>query len=140
MFTGKEAMSAAPITLTIPWDVLVPDNAKYGATLMNRKPRLYTTTEYKHAHKWIYEIAMVAMKGSRPLQGTLALKAVMYEPNRSRVRDLSNYCKLVHDGLSGEVYDDDGQLDDVQWIRGGVDKDNPRVEITVSPLLQPVET
>lgn len=121
-----------PITLTLPWDVLVPDNRKYTVS----RGRIILTTEYRHAKQWIYEIALAdrAQKRWRPIDGRIALHAVVYEPDASRVRDVCNFAKLVQDGLACECYEDDGQIDDARWIRGGIDRNNPRMEITLTPL------
>ncbi|HEY2851152.1 MAG TPA: RusA family crossover junction endodeoxyribonuclease [Gemmatimonadaceae bacterium] len=69
-----------------------------------------------------------------PLQGRLMLVARMFEPNRSSRRDIANYAKMVHDALTGIVYEDDSQLDRVTWIRAGVDIDRPRLELTITVL------
>jgi len=90
--------------------------------------------KYRRAKQYITNIAMVnrLMAHRRPLKGRVTLRAVVYEPNRSRTRDVCNFAKLVQDGLSGECYDDDGQIDDARWIRGPIDKANPRMEITLT--------
>lgn len=36
--------------------------------------------------------------------------------------------------MSGICYADDGQLEDERWMKAGIDRENPRIEITVSPL------
>lgn len=36
--------------------------------------------------------------------------------------------------MSGIIYDDDAQLEDERWLKAGLDKTNPRIEITISPL------
>lgn len=46
----------------------------------------------------------------------------------------SDYAKLVHDALTGLAFVDDSQLDDVHWIRAGVDIDRPRLSLELTAL------
>jgi Holliday junction resolvase RusA-like endonuclease len=123
------------LTLTLPWSVLVRDNAKYGVTInrTTRKPMLILTPEYRSGKDSAYLLAKRQMNRT-PMTGPLTLVAILYEPNRSRGRDVTNFCKMVHDALEKAAYDNDSQLDDVRWIRGPVDAANPRVEITITSL------
>jgi Holliday junction resolvase RusA-like endonuclease len=41
---------------------------------------------------------------------------------------------MIGDAMSGICYDDDAQVWKETWERAGVDKENPRIEITVKPL------
>lgn len=120
------------IHIIVPWATLVSDNAKYGVL----KGRMLLTSKYRKAKADVGWWAVLAMNKarSRVLEGRLGLYATIYEPDSKRGRDVSNFCKLVHDALIGIVYVDDKQLDDVRWQRGAVDTANPRVEIFVSPL------
>jgi Holliday junction resolvase RusA-like endonuclease len=133
-----------PITLVIPWHYLVADNRKYGATGVGGKARLFLTSEYSAAKRAVAVTARLEGKKAKakdlPLSVPVRVVATVYEPNRSRTRDVTNFCKLVHDALSGVIYEDDGQIDDARWIRGGIDKKNPRVEITITALSPLPET
>lgn len=53
----------------------------------------------------------------------------IYFPDKRR-RDLDNIEKSVFDGLNGTVWRDDSQVDHVEKWRM-LDRDNPRVELTV---------
>lgn len=118
----------------LPWSSLEPDNAKYAPTSRAGKPVIILTKEYRAAKAKARIAIIKQLDGRAPIEGPCALRAFFYEPNRSSRRDIANYTKLVHDALTGLVYVDDSQLDDVRWIRSGVDIDAPRVEIVVEAL------
>lgn len=118
------------LSLTLPWEILVSDNRKYSVVL----GRMILTQQYRLAKDAITSYAYQIPASQRPLEGRLRLRATIHEPNTSRVRDVANFAKLTHDGFNGVLFVDDGQLDDVRWIRGEVDKDHPRVDIVLSIL------
>jgi len=45
--------------------------------------------------------------------------------------DVANYEKLLSDSMEGILFDNDSQIDVMLLVRAGVDKENPRVEITI---------
>ena len=51
-----------------------------------------------------------------------------------RKNDLANREKLLSDALEGIIFDNDSQIDRMTLVRGGIDKDNPRVEIEVNSI------
>lgn len=123
--------------VTLPWECLAPDNTRFVAVKSrNGAPKLLMRKMYREAKKRAGETVKSQVGDQPPLTMKLELRAVFYEPNRHR-RDLSNYIKLVHDAMSGLVYEDDSQLSDVHWVRGGIDKEAPRVEITVREVFWP---
>jgi Holliday junction resolvase RusA-like endonuclease len=130
MTTLIEIAQTTSITLTLPWDVLVSDNGKYGVY----RGKMILTKRYREAKDAIHVYAMRIPASQRPLDGRLRLRATIHEPNYIRCRDIANFAKLTHDGLNGILFHDDAQLDDVRWIRGPVDKDDPRVDIVLSIL------
>lgn len=58
--------------------------------------------------------------------------SIRYYFATKRKRDLDNQNKLVLDALSGIVYADDSQIDELHLYRR-FDKENPRIEIVVHP-------
>lgn len=118
------------ITLSLPWEVLVSDNQKYGIA----QGRLILTKRYRDAKEAITVHAMRIPASQRPLDGRLRLEATLHEPDDIRSRDIANFAKLTHDGLNGMLFHDDAQLDEVCWIRGAMDKANPRVDIVLTIL------
>lgn len=127
------------VRLVLPWSCLVPDNAKYAAGLRAGGAFILLSSEYRTAKNRAVEKVeeqMRALGAVRfPPKMPLQIEARMYEPNRHKRRDVSNYAKLVHDALTGIVYADDSQLDRVVWIRAGVDVDAPRLELAIGALV-----
>lgn len=68
-----------------------------------------------------------------PLDGPVRLEGVAYWPDRRR-RDLLFFAKALHDALEGVCYNDDSQIVEVSYRVGGLDKDNPRVELEVTAV------
>ncbi len=60
----------------------------------------------------------------------LEVSYVYYFQNR-RKSDIANREKLLSDALEGCLFDNDEQIDILHQKRGGVDKENSRVEIEV---------
>ncbi|HLS32730.1 MAG TPA: RusA family crossover junction endodeoxyribonuclease, partial [Brevibacterium sp.] len=67
------------------------------------------------------------------LIGPVEVRLTFYVPDQRR-RDPDNLLKLIHDSMSGIVYDDDHQIRRQVWEVAGVDREDPRVEIEVEPL------
>lgn len=51
-----------------------------------------------------------------------------------RRRDLDNICKAAGDALKLVAYVDDSQIDRLVVQRGAIDRGNPRIEVTVTPI------
>ena len=135
-FVDRQQPSAADAGMRcvrLPWSVLIADNAKYSTMVGsgNERGRIWLTEEYRLAKHHASLKASEQLTGLAPLEGPVALEALLFEPDRKRMRDLSNYSKLVHDALNGLAYVDDRQIDRLTWIRAGVDIDAPRLEVTV---------
>jgi len=120
--------------VTLPWSVLVPDNERTQPVIRGKRPFLVLTKKYKGAKAEARKIITQAYAHFPPLTCRVSVDATLYEPNASRTRDISNYEKLVHDSLSGLLYVDDGQIDDLRWHRGHPDIDRPRLEISVTEI------
>jgi crossover junction endodeoxyribonuclease RusA len=52
----------------------------------------------------------------------------------SRRRDLDNICKAAGDSLKLLAYVDDSQIDRLLVERGSIDRGNPRIEVTITPM------
>lgn len=123
-------------TLVIPWKYVQHDNHR----LMPARPRqgqytarLITAPEYRMAKAAAELLIKHQWKHAERLNGAIALTARCFFPDK-RKRDAGNYRKLLTDAMSGICYSDDGQLEDERWIKAGIDKERPRIEITVSPI------
>jgi Holliday junction resolvase RusA-like endonuclease len=125
------------ITLAIPFALLVSDNLKMIPTVIRQGtrvyPRMILNPRYSKAKKLIRAlVAKQLPEGWVPWPGRCTLEATLYEPNRSRTRDTTNFAKQVSDALTGLVYADDGQLDRSTWIRGAIDTANPHLALILS--------
>jgi crossover junction endodeoxyribonuclease RusA len=81
------------------------------------------------AHKEDYGWQAKAQWHAKPLQGSIALDIQIFFKTRGK-RDLDNFQKLSLDSMSGIVFEDDSQIDDLR-IRRAHDPENPRIEIQV---------
>lgn len=93
-------------------------------------PSMYLTPAGKNlrdAYRW-----QAIAQWKRPvLTEPLQLTAVFYFSDR-RIRDLDNQNKLWIDAMTGVVFEDDSLIHSL-LLRKDYDKDNPRIEIVVSP-------
>lgn len=121
---------SSPVTLTLPWSVLVRDNARYGVL----RGRMILTREYRQAKEAAYMLACGQVRDRPAFSAPVALEARIYFPDRQRKRDAGNYRKLVTDALEGVLYPDDTLIHDERWVNAGVDRKNPRVEIRVEAI------
>lgn len=63
----------------------------------------------------------------------IGLAIRLYFPNRQR-RDISNCVKLLEDALAETLCFDDCRVDRLLIERAGIDKSNPRCEVTIEVL------
>lgn len=119
------------ITLTLPFAALVSDNRR----LVGRAGRRVLSREYRDTKEAVALLAMGQIRGPRPAlpSGPVSLLAEMWFPD-ARKRDAANYRKLVTDALTGIAYGDDAQIHDERWVRAGIDRANPRIEITITAI------
>lgn len=124
-----------PVTLTLPWSVLISTNQRTNPAGWGRmKGRQFLTREYRAALNAAEQLVQGQVRGERPrFTGPVALEMRFFEPDRRR-RDPSNLVKLIEDAMAGVVYQDDAQICRSMWERAGVDRRDPRVEIRVTAL------
>lgn len=112
------------VTLPYPPTVNTYWRRYQGRTLISRKGRAYRR-----------EVEAL-LAGRDRLAGRLAVSIEAHAPDRRR-RDLDNICKSLLDALQhGGLIEDDGDIDDLRIVRGEVDKDDPRVELTIERQAQ----
>jgi Holliday junction resolvase RusA-like endonuclease len=126
--------TVAFMRFVIPWSYLVTDNAKYAPALRGTKPAMILTDAYRAASKRIHQEALNQLDGAGWFVDPVSLQGVLFEPNQTAQRDITNYCKVVHDALEGVAYKNDRQIWRAVWERGPIDIDRPRLELTVRPL------
>lgn len=122
-----------PLTLRLPWSTLISDNDKHRAMLRGDQAIMVIRRPYRDAGERIHQLALSKVAGAQAAAEPLQVIARVWFPDNN-VRDMTNWSKLVFDSLAGAVYENDRWLHDVRWIRMGVDVDQPRAEITISPM------
>lgn len=116
------------VSLVIPFKYLVSDNAKYGVI----RGRMLLRADYRAAKDTIQGIARRAMQDTAPTDQPVSLHAKLYMPDARR-RDATNNAKILNDSLQGAVYLDDTQIKSATYEHAGIDRENPRCEVTISP-------
>ncbi len=90
---------------------------------------VYMTAEGK-ALKQAYQHQVKSQwKGRCYEQEKLGVRFIIYFPTKRR-RDLDNCLKVLQDSLTGLVYADDSQIDELTIVRA-YDEKNPRTEIEI---------
>lgn len=116
---------AAEIRIVLPFEILCPDNDKFGV-IANR---MINTKRYRRAKKAIRAAAREQYLGPA-LERPVALVARVWFPDENG--DAPNFGKAVHDALETVIYPNDRLLHDARWIRAGVDVARPRAELTIT--------
>ena len=114
----------------LPWAAVLHDNHRFIAIRMGKKARLSASPEYREKKEVAETLLCAQWHGKAKLAGDLRLHAKCFFPDR-RKRDSGNYRKLITDCLSGIAYSDDSQLVSETWEKAEIDRDNPRIEITL---------
>lgn len=113
------------LRITLPWGCLVSDNLRKG--LAKEAWR-----RYKAGRDAAHMVALSQVRGERPrFRCPVNVELLFWLPDE-RKRDPSNLLKAVLDALKAVAYDDDSRVRSLSFLVMGVDKDNPRVEITVT--------
>lgn len=118
------------LDLTAP---IPPSVNKLYATVNGRRVLSKAGREYKHEVGWLARAAVQVQRFDFAPDDRLALHITIHFPDRRRC-DLSNRIKVLEDGLAEAVGFDDQRIDDLHIVRGAVDRDRPRVEITLLRL------
>lgn len=97
----------------------------------HHRVRLITAPEVQNWEK----VVQSGVMGMGKIDGPVKMEIVVYNPDL-RKRDLDNQLCSINDAIKGFLFEeDDGKvLQDIHIRWGGVDKNNPRAEITISPL------
>jgi len=111
----------------IPWRHVVSKNDKL--TVVRGRPRL--STKYKNAKEAICWLGKAVW--GKPATCPVAVEVLVFPPNK-RHYDIFNVTQLIFDGLEGAAYEDDFQINYGSVKRMDIDRENPRVEVTVKPF------
>lgn len=108
-------------------------NHIYKSVCRGRFPTVYLSPEGK-ALKEQYQWEARAQHSGDLLTERLRVAVTLFFGTR-RTADLDNYQKLSLDALTGIVWEDDKQIDEL-LIRRDYDKERPRIELTIEPYGQ----
>lgn len=114
--------------VVFPWDFYVSANARLGYHGGRMKSRREYREKMEAARLW----ATNEVSGD-VAEGPVKVEERIYMPDRRR-RDIRNVGKLFEDALEGVAYEDDDQIRELVMIHCGVDREEPRVELTVEPI------
>lgn len=105
-----------------------PSSNRYWRHNRGRTHRSKEANDYRDAVAYICNAA-----GVEPLDGDIAISMHFYRP--AKRGDLDNRLKQIFDALQGYAYHDDKQVSEIHAVRHD-DKENPRVEITLTEVAE----
>ena len=96
-----------------------------------KSPRLITDPKIQ---QWV-ENTQRGFAGLPKIKGPVKMEVIIYNPDL-RKRDLDNQLCTINDTIKEIlIEEDDGKiLQDIHIKWGGIDKENPRAEISISPI------
>lgn len=103
----------------------------YKSVCMGRFPRVYMSKQgkdLKESYQWQAKSQWHATPLTRGLK--LTLRAYF---GTKRTQDIDNFNKLVLDALTGIVWEDDSQIQELHIYKDYC-KENPRIELEVTEL------
>lgn len=117
------------IHLTLPYPPSVNNywRMSHGRFYINQKG-----VDFRNAVQSIVSQA----RANNKVKGRLKAEIFAIMPDR-RVRDLDNLNKAILDSLTySQVIEDDKHIDDLRIVRAGYEKNNGRIEIYISELIE----
>jgi Holliday junction resolvase RusA-like endonuclease len=125
-----------PMPIVVPWQFCATANHRLMPVIrwFKNKPKamLITDPDYSVAKQGAEYHIRAQWKG-QPMTVPVELVARCWFPD-NRKRDASNLAKMLGDSLTGIVLEDDSQIHRETYERSGISKENPRVEITITPM------
>lgn len=100
----------------------------YKYTCRGRFANMYMSAKGKEV-KRNYQEQVAKQYTGRPLEGAVVVSARFFFGTRRKC-DLDNFNKLMADSLTGIVWVDDSQIEELHLYKD-FDKDNPRIELTL---------
>lgn len=128
---GARPEASRGFFLTLPFDVLTPDNRRFHGGRGH-----VLTARYRQGKEAIHLLAVSQTRPPRPVFPVERLEVELdfFMPDK-RKRDPTNLLKGLLDALEGAVYSDDKQIDALAWRKGPTDKENPRVDISIRTII-----
>lgn len=112
------------VTITLPYP---PSSNRYWRNYRGVMVKSEQARQYQEQAGWIAKA-----KGLQPLVGDIDVRIDVYRP--AKRGDLDNTLKVILDSLNGIAYQDDSQIVSIHAQRFD-DKQNPRVELTISSCI-----
>lgn len=81
------------------------------------------------ALKLDYQWQVKSQWRGEPIRGNIIASMVLYFGDK-RKHDIDNFCKIALDSLTGIVWEDDSQIQELTIVKE-YDKNNPRIEIII---------
>ena len=103
----------------------------YRSRVLGKFASTYMTHEGKSLKESYQWQAKSQYKG-KLLEGDIKLQIKLYFGTKRKC-DIDNFNKLSFDSLTGIVWKDDSQVQELT-IKKGYDKSNPRIELTIQEL------
>lgn len=123
-------MSPAAVRLVLP---LPPSANRYWRSVLTRTGYRVLKSREARAYRDSAEFAAIAqMRGRRTIGRYVAVSGTFYFERDNR--DLDNAVKVLLDSLQGVCYADDKAVRRLGPFEWALDRDNPRVEVTVEPI------
>lgn len=115
------------ISLTLTGEPLSTQHI-YRYACRGNHPAMYMTAAGK-TRKEQYQWEARSQYRGKPFTGRLSVTLALHFGTKRR-KDADNYCKLVLDALTGVVWVDDEQIDELKIVKK-YDRERPRVVIEV---------
>jgi Holliday junction resolvase RusA-like endonuclease len=116
--------------ITLPWAVIAQDNHRLVPVARGGKGRLVTAAKYR-SMKEAAQMLLISQWKGHALDVPVRLAIVLHAPTKQRY-DIANRAKMLCDAMTGVVFEDDSLIDDIRFVRGPIDRENPRAEIEIT--------
>jgi crossover junction endodeoxyribonuclease RusA len=120
------------VTVTLPYP---PTTNHAYLVARGRKVKTQVARDYAHEVMWrVADEMRVDPDGEWPTKNDRVAVAIVVTPPDRRRRDLGNVEKLAIDAICAQLGIDDSQIDLLTLVRAEVDRQNPRLVITLEAL------
>lgn len=117
--------------ISIPFEHCVSKRDKYTKW---KGGKIALSEKYRSAKLAVNYIARAQRaNGAGPVEGPVRMHGIVHFPDKRR-RDIHNYIQMIADAIEGVAYENDNQIEILLWERGVIDKERPRIDLTISSL------
>ena len=115
-------------------NIILTGNPQSTNNLYRRGRSGMYMTEAGHDLKTDYHVQAMQQYNRKPLDGPVHVQILIYFGDKKK-RDIDNYNKILLDSLTGVVYKDDSQIEEM-FVKKDYDKKNPRIVINVCSIIE----